>query len=66
MEKGRVGRAERVALKHTSLYVKETASWNLLYNAGSSKAVLGDNLEGWDRVEVGEGGARGRGTCIPR
>ena len=56
-----MGRAERVALKHTSLYVKETASWNLLYDAGSSNAVLCDNLEAWDRVEGGrevhEGGA---------
>ena len=53
VEKEWVGRVERVALKHTSVYVKETASWNLLYDAGSSKAVLCDNLEGWDRVEGG-------------
>ena len=39
---------------YTSPYVKETASGNLLYDAGSSNLVLGDNLEGWD----GEGGER--------
>ena len=39
---------------YTSPYVKETASGNLLYDAGSSNLVLCDNLEGWD----GEGGER--------
>ena len=37
---------------HTSPHVKETASGNVLYDAGSSNLVLCDNLEGWD----GEGG----------
>ena len=38
---------------YTLLYVKQTASGNLLYDAGSSNQVLCDNLEGW---EVQEGG----------
>ena len=42
------------------LYVKEIASGNLLYDAGSSNPVLCDNLEGRDGVgngrEIQEGG----------
>ena len=40
---------------YTLSYVKQRASGKLPYDAGGSKLVLGDNLEGWD----GEGGDRG-------
>ena len=46
-------------------YVKQIASGNSLYDAGSSNPVLCDNLEGWDGVggrrEVQEGGE----ICLP-
>ena len=29
------------------------AGGNLLYDSGRSITMLGDNLEGWDEVEVG-------------
>ena len=48
-------------LKHTLPYVKQTASGNLLYDAGNPKPVLCVNLEGWDGDGAGEGGLRGRG-----
>ena len=38
---------------YTLPYVKQTASGNLLYDAGSSNQVLCDNLEGWDGVGDG-------------
>ena len=38
---------------YTLPYVKQIASGNLLYDAGSSDELLCDNLEGW---EVQEGG----------
>ena len=36
---------------YTLPYVKQIASGNLPYDAGSSKLVLCDNLEGWDGRE---------------
>ena len=48
-----------VAWKHVSPDVKQTASRNVLYDAGSPKLVLLDNLEGCSgRWEGGD-------TCIP-
>ena len=48
---------------YTLLCVKQPASGNLLYDAGSSNLVLCDNLEGWDGVgggrKVQEEGDRG-------
>ena len=45
---------------YTLPYIKQIASGNLLYEAGSSNPVLCDNLEGWDSVggrkEVQKGG----------
>ena len=35
---------------YTLLYVKQTASENLLFEAGSSNPMLCDNLERWDGV----------------
>ena len=49
---------------YTSPYVKETASGNLLYDAGSSNLVLCDNLEGWDRVGGGREVQEGGDICI--
>ena len=48
---------------YTLPYVKQIASGNLLYDAKSSDQVLCDNLEGWDRVEVGAKFKR-EGTCV--
>ena len=47
---------ERVTETHTSRYVKQRASGNLLYEAGSSNSVLCDNLEKWDGVGGGREG----------
>ena len=62
--KERVGRIDRVALKHTLPHLRQIASGTLLYDSGSS-AQYSDNLEGWDGMgderEVQEGGDR----CIP-
>ena len=56
--KERVGRINRVALKHKHYHIKELASGNLLYNK-ELNLVLCVNPEGWD--EVGdERGSRGR------
>ena len=43
--------------KWISLKGRQTllASGNLLYDTGSSKPVLCDNLEGWDEEEGGSG-----------
>ena len=38
---------------YTLPYVKQIASGNLPYDAGSSKLVLCDNLEGWGGREAG-------------
>ena len=46
-------------------YIKQTASGNLLYDAGSSYPVLCDNLEGWDGVGVGRDIHKGEDICIP-
>ena len=44
----RVGRTERVPLKHTHYHMQnQTASGSLPYKAGSSNQALCDNLEGW-------------------
>ena len=57
--KKRAGRLERVELP----YVKLIASWNLLDDAGNPKLVLCDNLEGWERREVGWRFKR-EGICV--
>ena len=49
---------------NTLSYVKQIASGNLLYDAGSSNQVPCDNLEGWDGEEVGVRFKR-EGTHIP-
>jgi len=46
----RVGRIERIALKHILPYVKQITNGNLLYNSGSSNSVLCNNAEGLDGV----------------
>ena len=49
---------------YTWLYVKQPASGNLLYDAGSPKPVLCDNLEEvWDGEGVGRRFKR-EGTCV--
>ena len=50
---------------HTSPHVKDTASGNVLYDAGSSNLVLCDNLEGWDGVRGGREVQEGADICIP-
>ena len=52
---------------YTLTYVQQTASGNLLYDAGSSNQnlVLGDNLEGWDCVGDGKEVEEGGDTYIP-
>ena len=46
---------------YTLPYAKETASGNLLYDAGNPNLVLCENLEGWEGVggrrKVQEGGS---------
>ena len=49
---------------YTLPYVKLIASGNLLYYAGSSKLVLCDSLEGWDRVGGGREVQEGGDICI--
>ena len=48
---------------YTLPYVKQIASGNLLYDAKSSDQVLCDNLEGWDRWEMG-GRFKREGTYV--
>ena len=50
---------------HTSPHEKETASGNVLYDAGSSNLELFDNLEGWDGVGGGREVQQGRDICVP-
>ena len=51
---------ETVAWKHIHYHVKQIASGNLLYDAGSSNPVLSDNLEGCH----GGGRLRREGTDV--
>ena len=44
--------------------MKQTASGDLLYDAGSSTPVLSDNLEGWGGWGWG-GGLEGGDMCVP-
>ena len=46
-------------------YVKQPASGNLLYDAGSSNLVLCDNLEGWNGVGDGREVQEGEDICTP-
>ena len=45
--------------------MKQIASGNLLYDAGSSNPGLCDNLQGWDGVEAGKEVLEGGDICIP-
>ena len=45
--------------------MKQIASRNLLYDAGSSNPGLCDNLQGWDGVEAGKEVQEGGAICIP-
>ena len=45
-------------------YVKQIASGYLLYDTGSSKPVLCDNLEGWDGEEGGSGSRGHMQACV--
>ena len=45
--------------------MKQIASGNLLYDAGSSNPGLCDNLPGWDGVEAGKEVQEGGDICIP-
>ena len=48
-----------------SLYVKQMASGGSIYDAGSPKSVLCDNLEGWDEEGGGRGVQEEGDICIP-
>ena len=50
----RMRTSPHVTSKHTPAYVEERASGNLLCEAGRSKPVLCDDLEGWDWVGRGK------------
>ena len=45
--------------------MKYITNGNLLYDAGSSKPVLCDNLEGWDGVRGGRKFQEGGDICMP-
>lgn len=50
----RMRTSPHVTSKHTPAYAEERASGSLLYEAGRSKPVLRDDLEGWDWVGRGK------------
>ena len=50
---------------HTSPYVTETASGNLLCDTGSPNQVLRGNPEGWEVVGSGREDQEGGDVCIP-
>ena len=54
---------QRVALKHTLLYVD--SEWEFAIDAGNPKLVLSDNLEAWDSMGDGREASEGGDLCIP-
>ena len=48
----RVGRLERVVLKHITIYEIDS-QFKLLYDARKLNPIFCDNLEGWDGEEGG-------------
>ena len=49
---------------YTLPHIKYIATGNLLHDAGSSKSVLCDNLEGWDAKGGGNEVQEGGDICI--